>query len=121
MFDSVLQHACSQATMSTLLYSSWHSSIQRSQTCKITLPFSAAGVRLLLLLLLSLSDCVAGMSAAARRELQQYLEQQRTRLAGDAAHAALQVQRKSLPAAACKKDLLRLLNEHQVQGAGPVG
>lgn len=55
------------------------------------------------------------MGAAARKELQQYLQEQRTRLARDTAHAALQAQRRGLPAAACRKDLLWLLNEHQVR------
>lgn len=54
------------------------------------------------------------MRPAARRELKQYLKDRRDALAGDRAHAALQQQRRGLPAAASRKQLQQLLNQHQV-------
>jgi hypothetical protein len=57
----------------------------------------------------------AGMSSAARWELKQYLQQRRDALAADKAYAALQQQRKGLPAAASRMELLELLDTHQVR------
>jgi HrpA-like RNA helicase len=54
------------------------------------------------------------MSNLAKRELYDYLRQQHRELADDAAHATLQQQRASLPAAASRGQLLQLLDRHQV-------
>lgn len=58
--------------------------------------------------------CPSGMGDTARQELWQHLRDRRDRLRDDAAHQAMQEQRSRLPAAASRKELLQLLQQHQV-------